>query len=823
MKNMRASVLHSKMARRLVRLFVVMIAFPLLVTVIALQRAGREQVTWTAHTLEGLHQKAMRQAGQQFQSLGSEAIRQSGEQTQVTSTQVVTSVAAKIAALQSESLARTSRELSTLTAASFDDAMRQSLRTHHDTLTGVHQAMGRTVAASARQTQQQAERNIQRAMLALNDTLLCERAQDMARQLTSTLQNAPLFLQFTAQMDALRNGDASAQKATLDALVRRLPDFLSAAVLDKAGRETAVSASDRLVTPSDLADCSQEVYFQQALKGQSYMAPDAQPVNGAPVLRFAVPIEAYRGKVIGVIAARYSLESLWETIRGARIGRQGYATILDARARPLLAPRRAAGAVLTASAPVDGLRWQVVVCVPRSEAMQPIDALQSDITQNARRADAQIRRNGQQAEQTADARLQRESALLRDRALNEMQTRLKAALVTVSRTTAGQTQRELTQMQQAIRQQTEQTQQRTDQKMAKAGDAGSRQLAATVQPLMRQALVRADRRLSLLAVLILCVFCALGGALALLTADRIVRPVLRLVSVTQSIAAGDLEKRVDTPAPDEIGDLALAFNKMAAALQQSRSELHETEAQLVQSAKLASLGTLSAGVAHELNQPVAIIRGVAQQLQDEPDLSADVLDDLKLIEGQTGRMTKIIQHLRTFCRTGGVEMARVDAHEVIQNCFMFVSAQLKAHGVEVELELGEQVPVVLADANELEQVFLNLITNARDALEGRENACITIRSRLQAGQVVIEFADNGTGIPDTVAAHIFDPFFTTKEAGKGTGLGLSISHSILKKHQGEIRVGNRSDGAGGAVFTITLPLNAAQEEVETDRVQPLAA
>lgn len=811
---MRASVLQSKMARRLVRLFVCMIAFPLLVTVIALQRAGREQVTWTAHTLESLHGVAMRQAGQEFQSLGSEAIRQSGEQTQDTSTRMVTNVSAKIAALQSKSLSHTSQELSALTSASFDDAMRKSLQTHHATLDSIRQIMTQTVAASAQQTQQQASRNIQRAMLALNDTLLRERAQDMAHQLTGALQNAPVFLQFTAQMDALRSGDASAQKATLDALVRRLPEFLSVAVIDKNGRETALSASDRLVTHSDLTDCSRESYFKQALTGQSYMALDEQPANGAPVLRFAVPIEAYRGKVVGVIAARYSLENLWETIRNTRIGRQGYATVMDVRARPLLAPHATTGAVLTASAFVDSLHWRVVVCVPRSEAMEPIDALQADIGRNARRSAAQIQRDVQVAAQTADARMQSELALLRDRAVGQMQNCLNAALSTMSHTTAGQTQHELAQMQQTIQKQTTQTQQRTDRKMAGAGDAASRQLTSTVQPLMRQALVRADHRLSLLAGVILVVFCALGGALALLTADRIVRPVLRLVAVTQSIAAGDLEKRVETQAPDEIGDLALAFNKMADSLQQSRSELHETEAQLVQSAKLASLGTLSAGVAHELNQPVAIIRGVSQQLQDEPGLSEDVLADLQLIEGQTGRMSKIITHLRTFCRTGSLEMVTVDTHEVIQNCLMFVSAQLKTYGIQIDLQLGQQAPIVLADANELEQVFLNLITNARDALEGRDDACITIKTRLEAGQVVIEFADNGTGIPDAVASHIFDPFFTTKEAGKGTGLGLSISHSIIKKHHGEIRVGNRSGEEHGAVFTILLPLSSAQDAEE---------
>jgi len=146
----------------------------------------------------------------------------------------------------------------------------------------------------------------------------------------------------------------------------------------------------------------------------------------------------------------------------------------------------------------------------------------------------------------------------------------------------------------------------------------------------------------------------------------------------------------------------------------------------------------------------------------------------------------------------------VDVNRVIADCFTLVGAQLKTHDVTVDFRPDPELPAILGDGNELEQVFLNLITNARDSMEGREDSRLTIRTRHDEGQIVVEFSDNGPGIPSTVMDRIFDPFFTTKEVGRGTGLGLSISHGIIKKHGGVIEA--RNDG--GAVFTITLPLRS---------------
>jgi C4-dicarboxylate-specific signal transduction histidine kinase len=362
-------------------------------------------------------------------------------------------------------------------------------------------------------------------------------------------------------------------------------------------------------------------------------------------------------------------------------------------------------------------------------------------------------------------------------------------------------------MQNAIKSKSEQSQNDNDREMGRTTEATSTQIAERVQALSKDTITSARIRVAVMALVIMLVSCGIGSLIALITAGRIVRPVIRLAQAAHAIAAGDLQRRVDAHAPDEVGDLASAFNTMADSLQSSRADLNEAEGQLVQSAKLAALGTLSAGVAHELNQPVAIIRGIAQQLKQEEGFADDLKADIDIIEGQTGRMTKIIRHLRTFCRAGGAEFTEVDVHRTLQDCLLLIGEQLRTHNIEVEFQLCDAEPMVTGDANELEQVFLNLITNARDAMDGRASARITIGSYVRDSQLTIEFRDNGPGIPAEVFERIFDPFFTTKEAGKGTGLGLSISHTIIAKHHGELRAHN----SNGAVFSIVLPLESGEQ------------
>src|ERR671930_456516 len=180
-----------------------------------------------------------------------------------------------------------------------------------------------------------------------------------------------------------------------------------------------------------------------------------------------------------------------------------------------------------------------------------------------------------------------------------------------------------------------------------------------------------------------------------------------------------------------------------------------------------------------------------------------IVDDLEKAMEQVRKATDIISHLRTFGRAARVNVELVDVDDVIERSLLLVQEQFRLRGIEVELELCPDELLVLANAIQLEQVFINLLTNARDALEDSKRKKIKIASDRDEERITIAFSDTGPGIPRELQQRIFDPFFTTKEVGTGTGLGLSITYSILKEYGGEIPVSNRR--GGGATFLIELP------------------
>jgi len=800
----------SKMARRLLRIFVLLVAVPLVVIALIFGFMGYTQILAVTGTMNRIHERAIAEAGKSFRRQGGDAVRQSTEQTKRISLQAIHSMVDTLSKEQGNSLQATARDFSELTHENVRSATQQSLSVNRASLGHVGKHMSTVFEKSARATQRHASGNIEKAMLALNDTLMQERASRLALMVSENISDATNFLTLIAQMPGMSEGDADVQKATLDSLVRRYPKFMLLTVLDKHGKETAMSASDRVVAASEMSSRPEADYFKAAIRGEVWLSTVQRsgPV-GAPALQMAVPIEMYRGKPVGVLAAKVSLEELWDTVRTTRVGKTGFAYIVDETGRTITAPRSTTGSSLSSSAPIEPLHdtvrtlpWRVVVSVPRDEAMEPVRVLNHDISDSMHRTLGEMRTQIQVSSQQASAHLQREASHIQSASDAQMKVHTTRVVRRLTDTTTRTAKSELSRMQDAIRVKSVQTQTDNDNRMVRTAAASSHELAERVQALSVGAMQSAQSRIAVTAMVILMISCAIGSLIALITAGRIVRPVVRLSQAAHAIACGDLDRRVEERAPDEIGDLASAFNTMADSLQKSRADLNDAEGQLVQSAKLASLGTLSAGVAHELNQPVAIIRGITQQLQEEPGLAEDLCADLKIIEGQTGRMTKIIKHLRTFCRTGGAEFSEVDVHRTVQDCLLLIGEQLRTHDIEVSFELCDGEPIVLGDANELEQVFLNLITNARDAMDGRPGSRITIGSHVLDNRLVLEFRDNGTGIPAEVCERIFDPFFTTKEAGKGTGLGLSISHTIIGKHQGELRVHNDN----GAVFTITLPL-----------------
>ena len=252
-------------------------------------------------------------------------------------------------------------------------------------------------------------------------------------------------------------------------------------------------------------------------------------------------------------------------------------------------------------------------------------------------------------------------------------------------------------------------------------------------------------------------------------------------------------------------------------MERREQELRDKQEQLVQAGKLATLGELTTGVAHELNNPLNNIGLYVGNVIDRIELGElspeSALEDLEKAMEQVRKATEIISHLRTFGRAAPVTFEAVDVDEVIERALSLMQEQLRLRAIDVDLDLCPGELVVQGNPIQLEQVFINLLTNARDALDEvpEEQKNIRIVSSLERDRIRIVFEDTGPGIPDDVAKRVFDPFFTTKEVGTGTGLGLSITYSIVKEHGGEIIV--NGEPGGGARFVITLPVSN-EEPVE---------
>jgi C4-dicarboxylate-specific signal transduction histidine kinase len=264
-----------------------------------------------------------------------------------------------------------------------------------------------------------------------------------------------------------------------------------------------------------------------------------------------------------------------------------------------------------------------------------------------------------------------------------------------------------------------------------------------------------------------------------------------------------------------MGDLQDTTRQM----RRREQELREKQEQLVQAAKLATLGELTTGVAHELNNPLNNIGLFIGNVIDAVELgrveSGPILRQLNNAMQQVSKATEIITHLRTFGRAAPVTRKPTDVNQVIEESFSLMREQLKLRSIDVCLELSPESPMVMANSIRLEQVFMNLLTNARDALADSAKKAIVIRSWVEASSVWLEFRDTGSGVPPAFEQRIFDPFFTTKEVGAGTGLGLSIAYGIMKDHEGSIVLKNRP--GEGATFLIELPVLRATSELEVAR------
>ena len=257
------------------------------------------------------------------------------------------------------------------------------------------------------------------------------------------------------------------------------------------------------------------------------------------------------------------------------------------------------------------------------------------------------------------------------------------------------------------------------------------------------------------------------------------------------------------------------------------SERIQVEAHLIQAGKMATLGEMAAGVAHELNQPLNAIRigsDYFRKMAERGERPAPqvVATVSRQIVAQVDRAAGIINHLREFGRKSDLdELETVNVNKPIRDVFTLLGQQLKLKQIEVKLDLQEDLPAIRGVSNRLEQVFINLVMNSRDAMEEKrgsayqvdETSVLRIRSFAEEGRVVVSIADTGIGMPEHVKERIFEPFFTTKEVGKGTGLGLSISYGIVKDYGGTIEM--ESEVGRGTTFTLTFPaLAGGVERVE---------
>jgi histidine kinase len=246
------------------------------------------------------------------------------------------------------------------------------------------------------------------------------------------------------------------------------------------------------------------------------------------------------------------------------------------------------------------------------------------------------------------------------------------------------------------------------------------------------------------------------------------------------------------------------------------TERIEAEQQVIQANKMATLGEMATGVAHELNQPLSVIQmisGFFVRKLDRGDLpDKETLSDISSkLRSNVERASKIINHMREFGRKSTLEAESVQLNDVILRSLDFFSQQLRLRDIDVVLDLGKDIPTIKADPNRLEQVFMNLLTNARDAIEekalqkalSREDKQITIRTRSNRRYVFAEISDTGIGIPKEITHKIFEPFFTTKDVGKGTGLGLAISYRIVADYGGTIHAVSKE--GEGACFDIQFP------------------
>jgi signal transduction histidine kinase len=312
-----------------------------------------------------------------------------------------------------------------------------------------------------------------------------------------------------------------------------------------------------------------------------------------------------------------------------------------------------------------------------------------------------------------------------------------------------------------------------------------------------------------------------GTSLAIVLAMRISQPIGHLVAAAQGLAKGAYGRPVQVDTRDEIGYLAHAFEQMRTSLlhhlesetderrrlEESNRKLREAQQQLIQSESMAAVGKVAARVAHEVNNPLTIIKTAVRIIRNQSMPDSPTTGSLQMIEDEIGRIARIIQELLEFSRPPTPVQEWVQVNAVIQSLEPLLEQDLREKQIALKIILEPELPLVFISSDQLKQVVLNLVRNAEDAMpQGGE---LVIRTAQQGQFIELSIADTGCGIPAEHRGHIFDPFFTTKRRGKGVGLGLSVSYGIITAASGRVEV--ESEVGKGSTFRVSLP---AVQEVE---------
>jgi two-component system NtrC family sensor kinase len=292
-------------------------------------------------------------------------------------------------------------------------------------------------------------------------------------------------------------------------------------------------------------------------------------------------------------------------------------------------------------------------------------------------------------------------------------------------------------------------------------------------------------------------------------------PVHKLVIASKELANGNLEAEVEKTSNDEIGSLADAFNSMAYALRQRDEQLKEfTRKKFMESERLALIGQLAANVAHELNNPLQGIVTYSHLLLERNSIDNSTQQTLQKIVVQANRSRDIIRGLLDFSRQRKPDKTLCNINNLLTESLSFLENQALMQNIKIVTQFDNDIPSIVIDPSQVQRVFINMIVNAAEAMNGNGQLSMTTLHNLTKGFIEVVISDTGTGITEENLEKIFDPFFTTKETGHGVGLGLAISYGIIKEHGGSISV--ESEVGKGTTFTIRLPVTSETSGVQHD-------